>query len=347
VNAFSSDENAGSASVSTPNPLAIGIIGAGQIVSQVHIPVLRSLADVKIAWVTDKNDLRMQSVADSYRIPRAALPQNAESLPQADVYLIATPFGTRQPVYEALAARNAALYVEKPIARSLEHQLQLELNFPSYKFGCGFQRRSSGPALLLRQMVESEFFGPLLGVQFGHGNRGVMLGSRYNGDVAIAGGGILFEVGVHSLDLSLFIAGATAASVKSVEMELEAGADIHTEADAVMTDVHGRQVPWHFVVSSLVDTTEMLELEFEHNVVSLSGSGMISVRGRQTSQPLSLAPETGFSATTSYQTFHAHWREYLRALSSGTPNRTSISSCRLTTEVTEQLYAKGQQGSRC
>ena len=98
----------------------IGVIGTGNIARLVHLPVLTSMPDVRVAWVADVNAASAASVARAFKLRSIALPLSAGAESDCDVVLIASPVGTRLPYLEHLARRGIAAFVEKPFARTVE-----------------------------------------------------------------------------------------------------------------------------------------------------------------------------------------------------------------------------------
>src|ERR1039458_4329843 len=102
-------------------PLTLGILGAGQIVSNVHLPVALALPELRLSWMADVNLEKAEAVARAFGVKHVPLPANLADLPPCDVLLLAIPFGERDLYYQALRQRNCALYV-----RSEEHTSELQ-----------------------------------------------------------------------------------------------------------------------------------------------------------------------------------------------------------------------------
>src|SRR5690242_18362576 len=86
----------------------VGIIGAGDIVTQVHLPCLLARDDLQIAWVVDSNPDRSRRAGKAFGVESFRVPEDPAALPSADVILLAIPFGARPPYYTALASRRVA-----------------------------------------------------------------------------------------------------------------------------------------------------------------------------------------------------------------------------------------------
>ncbi|MCB1022651.1 MAG: Gfo/Idh/MocA family oxidoreductase, partial [Acidobacteria bacterium] len=99
-------------------PIRIGIVGAGDIVRAVHLPVLLAMPQAQVEWLCDVDTNRAKTMSKAYGPRAVEAPRDPGDLPEADVVLLATPYGVRRPYYEALRARGTAIYVEKPFACS-------------------------------------------------------------------------------------------------------------------------------------------------------------------------------------------------------------------------------------
>ena len=97
-------------------PYKIGIIGAGIIAEFSHIPVLKTIPDVKVQWVFDKNSDRSRLLSDMYGIDIKHEEALEKGIEEVDICLLTVPFGVRIPYIQICADKNKAVYVEKPFA---------------------------------------------------------------------------------------------------------------------------------------------------------------------------------------------------------------------------------------
>ena len=322
--------------------LSVGIIGVGDVVYKSHLPVLLAMNDISVAWVTDRDQNRARQVARAYGVKYLALPGQLESLPYTDIVLLAIPYGARIPYYEVLRHRDTALYVEKPISRSANEHRQLCSLFHPAKFAIGLQRRSWGPVVLLKKLVNEPVFGRLIRVEFKFGGSAIVTsGKSFVSDVKLAGGGILFEHAIHGLDLVLYICGVKSAGVYQVKTIIDKGFDVHAEGQVVFTNLSGEFV-LDFKVSWLSEADEGLTFIFENAIITMSISEpRLLLKSLGGTVLVSLAePDTIYPAT-GLQTLWEYWRSFLAAVESKTVNHTSASTSLLTTELIEQIYARG------
>jgi predicted dehydrogenase len=286
-------------------------------------------------------------VARAFGVHCVELPEDPAGLPPADLVLLAIPYGARWGYYDALARREMALFIEKPLFRTVEQHEQLCSVWPAHRVAHGYQRRSLGTLRLARELVDSRVFGPLESVDFGMGNPGIVTFGRYYGNLELAGGGVLFETGVHGIDALMHLTRATEASVREVEMIVEEGSDLHTDARISLQTAAGDAVNATLSTSALRETTNRIELVFAQARVRFSifdASGAIRVRPRGGGGEFELAPADprGFPRTEN-QTLHAHWTAVLDALREERPNATSAHDALLTTRIVEQCYTQAER----
>ena len=317
----------------------VGILGAGGIVENLHLPVLLSRPDVQIAWIADKNDARALEMAEAFRIPHLPLPVNPSVLPDTDVLLLAIPYGVRRGYYEALKGRRVHLYVEKPFARSVaEHELYVSW-FPRSQIACGFQRRSWPAVADLIAVLRDGLFGSIRRVRVAHGHRGRLGGGRYGANLAIAGGGILLEAGIHLLDLTLYALEADGVLHASGHQIREDGFDIHTEARLYLHTGKGGELGIDVLVSGLIDTDSGIFVEYDAVILSFDeATGSICVRAKNGSTAYPLCSSVR-RPEPSLQQCNAHWGAFLDSIRLGESNRTSVKTSLITTEAIERLYA--------
>lgn len=323
----------------------MGVVGCGEISWNLHLPVLLSHPGARVAWVTDRDSRRASDTASSFGVPSVSLPDSPADLPPADAVLLAIPYGVREPYYASLGPRGTAVYVEKPFARRLAEHDRTSARFAPGRLAVGLQRRASGFAQMLRRLVGSGVFGQLLRMSFEFGEFGVRTSGRYSSNLELAGGGILFEVGVHILDLLLYVSGAEEIRPRTARMDLFRGFDVETEAVLEAIDQAGQPVDLCLLCTNLRASSMEVVLEFETATVSapVGGAGSATVTGRGQSTRFRLGPGEGAYPETPAQIAAAHWTAFFEGLRTETPNFSSAGATRVTTAALEQLYASAGQ----
>lgn len=332
------------------SPMKVACIGAGDIVRATHLPVLKAMPEVEITWITDANASRGRELAKVYDVPFLPLPKDLSLLPLADVYLIACPFGVRDPYYAVFRERSVALYVEKPFARTSQRHAELCSWFPDFSLASGLMMRCWGANAMVRSILQQRLFGPLRAIRFGFGKPGIVTQGNYYFEPKRGGAGMISEVGIHGIDASLFVTGATEARITSAQTILDGDLDLHTQAQfRVRND--DQEFDLEFTISSLEPTIEGIEIDCEYATLSypLPGQGYaliaeplnmnVVVQPKNGGGAYSIKPEyVSLHPATKFQMFHEYWKHFLAGVTAETANWTSAAQAQLTTDVIEQCY---------
>ena len=175
--------------------LSVGVMGAGEIVSRIHLPVLSACEGISLAYVADRNPETARFVAKTFGTRPVSVPDELEELPRTDVVLLAVPVNARMPYYELFARRGSCVLAEKPLAASVRDAERACELYPEYALACGFQRRSYASVNLARRVISENWFGPLRSISVSEGALTTKTGtdSRFY-DERGSGGGVLMDL---------------------------------------------------------------------------------------------------------------------------------------------------------
>lgn len=319
----------------------VGVIGAGTIATGVHLPVLSSIPSVRVQWVADIDKQRIDKVASAFSATPVHIGDSEIELPEADVYVITVPYGARAPYYRLLRERAANVYVEKPFARTVVEHIALCDSFADHALGCGYQRRSWGPVLLVKRILAERLFGEVETLSFEFGQPGIIAGGGYMADIRLAAGGSLIETGIHGLDAMIFLVDAENVKVCSSNVLLDNGFEIEAEASIELYSLEYGKIRGSVFSSQLRETSNQLVIECSQAAIHLSlfGAAEITVvpKGARGGS-YTIAPSFPERyATTAYQNFYLHWQEYLNGLTMKAVNRTSARTSVVTTKLVEAI----------
>src|SRR5215469_16318325 len=150
--------------------LSVGIVGAGEVSRQIHLPVLCSMPEVRVAWIHDRDTRRCQALAQAYGIAGTTA-DTPQALPPADVVLLAIPVEARGTYLDAFAAGQTAVLCEKPFATTAASHRGLTERYSPERLGCGYMRRFYDSSQILRDVVARGWFGGLRRLRIAEGNR--------------------------------------------------------------------------------------------------------------------------------------------------------------------------------
>lgn len=189
--------------------LRVGVIGLG--IGRLHIEGWREHPQVELVAIADPDAERLARVGEQYGI--AARYDSAEAMLAAeklDVVSVCTPNKYHKALTLAAFAAGCHVLCEKPMALNADEGREmleaacrvgkrLMINF-SYRF--------SAQSRALKAQVEAGVFGRFyFGRTVWHRRRGMPGFGGWFGSKEMAGGGPLIDLGVHRLDLALWLMG--------------------------------------------------------------------------------------------------------------------------------------------
>ena len=326
----------------TPSNFIVGALGAGQIVREQHFPVLAALPQVQLAWVADIDQKAAGALAQVYNCQ--ALNANEVSddrFDEIDILLVAVPFGARAAYYDRLETgfTDVSLFVEKPLSKTAREHRRIANLRPHHRVACDYFRRVNRVVRQVKLMMAEGFWGKLRECRFGIGGvGGFSVGDKYYADPAIAGGGLLMEIGVHCLDAVLFCSGGTPVGEVTGKMITDNGIDIHTQVGVRLRLGDDSDVPFSFVVSMLQETSGCLQFVFDQHTLSFSLFNDCGAEVRKNGGKSGYKIADGAPPLLGRQTLACFWLRYLEALTAGVPNETSAVSSLGVTQLVEAAY---------
>lgn len=205
-------------------PVRIGLLGLGQM-GRNHLRILSMLRDVDLAFVFDANSEHCQALAAQHGV--AAVQDVEAAAADVDAIVVCTPTSTHADYIRRLAPRVKALFIEKPLAHSLEAAEAVAEAVQSHGtyVQVGFIERFNPAVIgLQRVMQDAE---RVINVDFTRTNR---LSSRIT-DVDV-----IMDLMVHDLDLALYLNGP----VRQVEAHGVVESGLIEFASAMLMHENGR-----------------------------------------------------------------------------------------------------------
>ena len=327
--------------------LSVGIVGAGEIVSRIHLPVLTACEGICVTYIADKNPEAAKSVAGHYKLASFCIADSLERLPYSDVVLLAVPVTVRLPYYELFASRGTCVLAEMPLAACAADAERICDLYPEFSLACGFQRRSYASVTLAKLLVAEKWFGPLRSVSASEGAVTTRTGadSRFYDDATSGGGGVLMDLGCHSIDTAIYISNAIDAIPTEQRFVYDGGVDRELEARLTLRTPDG-SCPLDYLVTWLRPAKNTIELRFDNCTVALpcQPAGDLEILGGgngRTTPVLTMKKQSG--AASVYQAFYLEWMEFLAGVRSRQASRFSARSCLPTIRAVEALYRAGNR----
>lgn len=312
---------------------------------QMHIPVLRCLESATISWILDADEARAAKVARANAIALAGSATDAlASLPTVDVILLAVPWGARHSYYVQVRGMPArpAVYVEKPFARSSAQHREIVSGFSDWQVAIGHSRRVGGPIQFARHLTASGLLGPLRKCELSFGGLGrILTRGGYYGDLSLAGGGILMEMGTHYLDAALGVLNARSLGLESRRIIDHAGFDVHVEGTLRIDTASGQDLPLVCRFSYLESLVSECVVSFERGKLSfeIDNPGSFSLTGPN-GQRLPFQIDQSFGPLGMHGMMAVFWQEFLDGIASSTAGRASACEMALVSRAVGLLYGE-------
>ncbi len=189
----------------------VGLVGAGAVITRVHLPAYQRLPNVSVEAICDINVERAKAVAETAGIPRVFADfEEMLNRVELDLVSIGTPNRFHAPQTIAALKKGCHVICEKPMALTVEEaQAMAETaRQTGRKLTLGLHHRYRPEAEVLKPMCEAGEFGEIYYARASMMRRSGIpgYGSHFTRK-DLAGGGCLYDIGVHILDLTLYLMG--------------------------------------------------------------------------------------------------------------------------------------------
>lgn len=185
------------------------VIGLGM--GRAHVKGYQSHPKAEVVAVADLDEKRLAAAADELKVPARytdALRMLREVKP--DVVSVAVPNKFHKPLTIAALGAGCHVLCEKPMAmnaREAEAMLRAAKE-AGRRLMINFSFRFTEQAFALKRQVEAGALGRIyFGRSVWHRRRGIPGFGKWFGQKALSGGGPLIDLGVHRLDLALWLMG--------------------------------------------------------------------------------------------------------------------------------------------
>lgn len=324
---------------------SVGIIGAGVISTSVHVPVLRAMDGVRIAWIADVREDLAVAVARLNGTPPASLAAGPQGLPPADVVLLAIPAPARAAYLDHYKGGPTALLLEKPLANTFAEHQAIATAFEPWQVAVCYQRRYYAASQLLASVLASATLGPLKRIRVSEGGRVTRTdgGGDYKSQPVSRGGGVVKNLGCHSLDQVLWLTGAKDFEIERREVAWDGETDqacrarirLKDAANAVLCGLDW-SISWiervdNHVAFDFADATLDCPVAPDPAVNLLSPGGQLI-------GPISA--EGAGRATTSTQAFYLQWRGMISSVQSRAEQPISARSTALCARLMDALLER-------
>jgi len=194
--------------------IRVGIIGAGRIAGFVHMPSLRLCADAcEVVSVASRTKERAKAFADHWEIPRVHPDwQSLLADPDVDAVVICPPSGMTYAVAKAAIASGKHILCEKPLGLCYAEarELQVAAERAQIVHMVAFTFRFVPGLRYLKRLVSEGHFGEIRHWRLSFFTDLMLDPSTpiaWRNQRALAGGGVLSDMGSHAIDFARYLLG--------------------------------------------------------------------------------------------------------------------------------------------
>src|SRR4051812_13543833 len=191
--------------------LRYGLIGAGSNAERKHLNNYMTLPNVELVSICDVNIESAERLAQKYNIKKVY--SNYEDMlnnEELDLVSICTPNYLHAEISIYALSKGVNVHCEKPLAvNAIEAQKIVEAkNKSGKKVMLGLNNRFTNEAVFLKKYIDAGYLGDIYQVKAGWIRRSGIPGrGTWFTNKDCAGGGVMIDLGVHYLDLALFLIG--------------------------------------------------------------------------------------------------------------------------------------------
>lgn len=185
----------------------VGVIGLGSVAQVVHLPNLSKINDVEICAVSEVKKSRLNSIADKFNVPdRFTSYEELLEKSECDAVIVSTPTSTHKDIAIDCFKAGKDVLVEKPLARTYNEAKQIvdAAKKAKRKLMVGMNLRFRPDTMLLRSIISSGEIGEPYYVKCSWVRR-QSSSEKWFTKREEAGGGVILDLGIHLLDLALWL----------------------------------------------------------------------------------------------------------------------------------------------
>ncbi|NLB21034.1 MAG: Gfo/Idh/MocA family oxidoreductase, partial [Clostridium sp.] len=243
-------------------PLNVGIIGCGDVTEVKSGPAFQKLPGSNLTYVMRRNEKKLKDYAKRHRVEKYST--NYEDLLEdesIDLVYIATPPNVHKFYTEQAAKAKKHVYVEKPMAMTVkECEEMVEIcKKEGVKLFVAYYRRGQEKFESIRASIESEEIGEIRSFQMLYTSEIPEFDPNrpWVYDKEISGGGKLYDVGSHMIDMLLFLFGDVAYA-KGISSNQSHTFDVSDVTSGIMTFKNGVQGTVQMNFNAMEDKDELL-----------------------------------------------------------------------------------------
>lgn len=252
------------------------VVGCGDV-ARVHFAALAAMAEVTLIGVCDTDRGRREAAAAEFGVP--GFSDHSELLAQLhpDVIHVCVPHDQHMPIAVDALDAGISVILEKPLAESRASGVRIveAARRSTAKIGICFQNRYNAPIVAAHELLRSGAVGRALGASgtvIWHRTAQYYDDRPWRGTWAAAGGGLLMNQAIHTLDLLGWLLGDVVRVDGGVANRF-LGSAIETEdtGDLVLEHQGGARSVFYATLAHVANNAVTLDIVAEKATLSIRG----------------------------------------------------------------------------
>lgn len=184
----------------------IGIIGAGEMAQNFHLPIMQNIQGVQILAICDRLLSKAKIIAEKFHIPYVCeTVAEMLALEELEAVFILTPTDLHtQFALECIKAKKH-IFIEKPIAKNYEEAKIISDAAEANNVKCmiGMSQRFRQDAKMMKYYVQNGDLGDVFYIKTGWAQK--KHNQSWKDNLKKSGGGVLMDIGLSLIDSILWI----------------------------------------------------------------------------------------------------------------------------------------------
>lgn len=191
--------------------LNVGLIGLGHLHPRLYMPILANCADTQVVAVSEQNEQLLKSFCSDFGVKGYSDYEKMISEEKIDFAIIFLPHCDCAEAAVKCASKGIHIIVEKPVAHTSADAAKIAAAVEKYgvKFSTGYCWRLHPAAVQIKRLIEEGVLGDIVGgearIAAGRIERYITGNSPWMLEKAKSGGGPMYNLGVHWIDLLRYI----------------------------------------------------------------------------------------------------------------------------------------------
>jgi predicted dehydrogenase len=252
------------------------VIGCGDV-STIHFEAIEAVEDIELVAVCDTDPAALAAAVERYGVPGFADHRTLLEHVRPDVAHVCTPHDQHVPVALDLLDAGVHVLTEKPLAHSLADAERLveAAERSDARIGVCFQNRYNATAQAARAVLDSGELGAVLGAT------ATVMWTRtpdyyrtkpWRGRWETAGGGLLINQAIHTLDLVQWLLGDVVEVSGRASTRLYGDViEVEDTAEMLLTHDGGARSVVFGSLANVVHAPVTIEITAERGVLTISG----------------------------------------------------------------------------